>query len=262
MGEGLNILLLSFLPAAIYSLIIFFTVPYKKINLGTSFMYLFVGFITVGFLKYFWLAIPEWKDIAITLSGEDSDPFTYYHNYYFIQVGFAEELSKLAVFLIIDRYRRMTMKIKDHPLATMFYVGMVSLGFAVVENIHYGMYSSNPEVTLYWRSFTSVIGHMVFGLFMGYWISLGRLGPRLNNRSLFDLLVNKKKRVRNTFYTLVGLLSATTLHGLYDLHIQFNKNSGITMTYLILGMSLLGAYWCFRHLNITYNKKIKDKENI
>jgi len=262
MNEGFSILLLSFLPALIYILIIFFTVPYKKISLGTSLMYLFVGFLSVGFLRYFWLAVPEWKDIGLTLSGDNPDPFTYYHNYYFIQVGFAEELAKLAVFLVIDKYRRSTMEVKDHPLATMFYVAMVSLGFAVIENVQYGMYSPNPETTLYWRSFTAVVAHMVFGLFMGYWIALGRLGARLYDRSLFDLLVNKKKRIRNTFYTLIGLLAATGLHGLYDLHIQFNKADGITVTYLLLGMSLLGAYWCFRNLNQAYNKKVKKKEEV
>lgn len=260
MNEGFNILLLSFLPALIYILIIFFTVPYKKISLGTSFMYLFVGFLSVGFLRYFWLAVPEWHDIGLTLSGENPDPFVYYHNYFFIQVGFAEELSKLAVFLVIDRYRRSTMEVKDHPLATMFYMAMVSLGFAVIENVQYGIYSPNPEVTLYWRSFTAVIAHMVFGLFMGYWIALGRLGARLYDRSLFDILVIKQKRVRNTIFTLIGLVAASMVHGIYNLHIQFNGPQGITTTYILLGMSMLGAYWCFKNLNTAYNKKLKEKQ--
>lgn len=262
MNEGFHILLLSFLPALIYSLIIYFTVPYKKIHLSTSMMYLFIGFLSVGFLRYFWIAIPEWKEIALKLSGENPDPFVYYHNYFFIQVGFAEELAKLAVFLVIDKYRRSTMEVKDHPLATMFYMGMVSLGFSVVENVQYGMYSPNPEATLYWRSFTAVIAHMVFGLFMGYWIALGRLGARLYDRSLLDILVIKRKRIRNTVFTLIGLMAATIVHGIYDLHIQFNSAEGITVTYILLGISLLGAYWCFKNLRDIYQKKIKEKEGV
>jgi RsiW-degrading membrane proteinase PrsW (M82 family) len=137
----------------------------------------------------------------------------------------------------------------------MFFVGMISLGFAVIENIQYGTMSRDPMDTLWWRSITAVIGHMVFGLFMGYWIAIGRMGPRRYDRSLLDIIINKKKKFRTTFYTIVGLLAASTLHGIYDLHIELNGASSITGLYMLLIMSLLGAFWCFRNLNKLYKRK-------
>lgn len=253
---GLNILLLSLLPAVLYILVIYVTTPYKKINLKTAFVYLFIGFMSVGFLKYFWMVFPEWHNIAENLTGSDPrlDPFTYFHYLYFIQVAFIEEFSKLMIFLLVERYRRRTQNVKDHPLATMFYMAMVSLGFAVIENIHYGtMYGDG---VLYWRAFTAVIGHMVFGLFMGYWIAMGRMGARFYDRSLFDIVINKRKRLRNILFTIIGIGAATILHGIYDLHLQLNENgTGITGVYMLLVFSVLGAYWCFRNLTNLYNRK-------
>lgn len=255
--EGLSIILLSLLPAVIYILVIYATVPYKTINLKTAFTYLVVGFGSVGLLKYFWVVYPDWHHIAEFFTGvpPSKNPLVYYHYYYFIQVALAEELSKLAIFLLIDRYRRRNEGTKDHPLATMFYMGMVSLGFAVIENIQYGTMSADPESTLYWRAITAVVGHMVFGLFMGYWIAMGRMGKRFYDRSLFDLIINKKKTLRNILYTIIGVGAATILHGIYDLHITINGASGITGLYMLLIMSILGAYWCFKHLVKSYKVK-------
>jgi len=255
---GLSILLLSLLPAVAYILIIYLTVPYKTINLKTAFVYLFVGFMSVGLLKYFWVLYPEWHSIAEFTSGTNPelDPFIYFDHFYFVQVAFIEEMAKLGIFLMIDRYRRNTQNVKDHPLAIMFYMGMISLGFAVIENVQYGIMFG--DTALYWRSITAVIGHMVFGLFMGYWIAMGRMGKRFYDRSLFDIVINKRKRLRNVIYTFIGIGAATILHGVYDLHIQFNGHEGITGTYMLLIFSVLGAYWCFRHLTRLYNEKQKE----
>jgi len=253
---GLSVLLLSLLPAVIYILVIYVTVPYKKINLTTAFAYLFVGFMSVGFLKYMWMAFPSLTTLAESVTNPIFDPFRFYHYYYFLQVALLEELSKVAIFFLIERYRRKSSSVKDHPIATMFYMGMVALGFAVIENIHYGMMYGDG--VLYWRAITSVIGHMVFGLFMGYWIAMGRMGARFYDRSLFDIVINKRKRIRNVVYTIFGISAATILHGIYDLHLQFNGQSGITGIYILLVFSLLGVYWCFKNLNRLY--KIKQEK--
>jgi RsiW-degrading membrane proteinase PrsW (M82 family) len=263
LGEGFNILLLSIAPALIYLLVIYFTVPYKKINLKIALMYLFVGFMSVGFLRYFWMVFPDWNHIAEFFTGVPpvDNPLKYYHYSYFVQVGLAEEFSKLFIFLLIEKFRRSNSDTKDHPLATMVYMAMVSLGFAVIENVHYGTMSIDPESVLYWRAITAVIGHMVFGLFMGYWIAYGRLGLKSNDRSLLDMKINQNKTIRIIFYTIIGLFSATVLHGLYDLHIELSKG-GITGLYIILIGSILGAYWCFRNLIVCHRKKIKQLEDV
>lgn len=260
---GLAIILFSLLPAVVYSFIIYLTVPYKTIKFNTALLYIVVGFLSVGLLRYFWLVYPDWHTLTETLVGPTHlNPFKYFHTYYFIQVGFIEELVKLTIFLLFDRYRRRSLSAKDHPMSTMFFVGMISLGFAVIENIQYGTMSASPMDTLWWRSITAVIGHMVFGLFMGYWISMGRIGTRLYDRSLFDIIINKRKRIRNVLYILVGLFTATILHGVYDLHIEMNGANGITGLYIILIGSLLGVGWCFKNINKAYKKKVESLKNI
>jgi len=252
------IILFSLLPALIYSFIIYLTVPYKTIKFSTALGYIIVGFLSVGLLQYFWVLYPEWHNLTLNWIGEPrTNPFKFFHTLYFVQVGFIEELAKLSVFLLFDFLRRRNKNTNDHPISTMLFVGMVSLGFAVIENIQYGSRSLDPMDTLWWRSITAVVGHMVFGLFMGYWIAMGRMGARFHDRSLLDIIINKRKRLRNVFYTIVGLLAATILHGIYDLHIEINGPSGITGLYMLLIMSLLGAFWCFKNLNKLYNKKME-----
>lgn len=259
---GIAIILFSLLPALIYSFVIYLTVPHKTIKFNEALPYIVVGFMSVGLLKYFWVIYPEWHDVAFNLVGNpEKNPFGFYHVFYFLQVAFIEELSKLGIFLIYERYRRKTQEVKDHPIATMFHMGLISLGFAVVENIQYGTMSMFPMDTLWWRSITAVIGHMVFGLFMGYWIAMGRMGPRLYDRSLLDIIINKQKQLRNIVFTVIGFFAATILHGIYDLHIEVNGPSGITGLYMLLIMSLLGAYWCFKNLNKLYKRKINSLRN-
>lgn len=254
---GLTIILLSLLPAIIYLLIIYITIPHKKISLSTAFMHLFVGFMSVGVLKWIWMLCPGVTHLAESVIQPHVDPFLFYHWLYFGQVGFFEELSKLIIFLIIGLYRlKITSSKKQHPMATMIYMGAVALGFAVIENILYGI--NYGEGVLYWRAFTSVIGHLVFGLFMGYWIALGRMRGRLYDRSLLAISLGKKKRLKGILYTIVGLFSATILHGMYNLHIQLASNRGMVGIYMLLILSIVGVYWCFNNLNKLHKEKLED----
>ncbi len=253
------IIFFSLLPALIYSFIIYLTVPYKTIKFKEALPYIAVGFLSVGLLKSFWEIYPDWHNVALNLVGTaESNPFKFFHAFYFIQVAFIEELVKLSVFLMYEHYRRTIKEVNDHPVSTMFFMGMIALGFSVIENIQYGTNSTNPTDTLLWRGVTAVIGHMVFGLFMGYWIAMGRLGPRFHDRSLFDIVVNKRKRLRNVLYTILGFTSATILHGVYDLHLEINGPSGITEIYILLIGSLIGVFWCFKNLKKLYDKKVRE----
>jgi len=147
----------------------------------------------------------------------------------------------------------------DHPVATMIFMGMVSLGFSVIENIFYGASSDFPLTVLWWRGITSVVAHMVFGLFMGYWISLGRMKARAKDPTSLDVALSGSTLGRKIVFTIFGFLSATILHGIYDLHLEMNGPSGITGVYILLVMSLLGVYWCFRNLSKLHNKNKYNK---
>jgi RsiW-degrading membrane proteinase PrsW (M82 family) len=255
----LYIILLSFLPAALYAFIVYVTVPYKTIKFKTGLTFLIGGFLSVGLLLYFFQIFPEWTNLAANLVNGYQYPLHYVHIENFLQIGFIEELSKLGTFFLIANHIKNKGDAEPHPLATMFYVGMVSLGFAVIENISYGTHSITPYDTIMWRSITSVIGHMVFGMFMGYWIALGRLGVRLKNRSILDIAILKKPKLRRRLFVFIGLMAATILHGLYDLHITITGVNGISTLYMLLIMSVLGVFWCFKNLTKVHNEKLEER---
>ena len=255
----ISIMVLSLLPALIYSFIIYITIPYKTINIKNGMVYLVGGFMSVILLLYFFYLFPGWNNIASVITNHKIYPLHFLHAKTFIQVGLVEELVKLITFIIIEKLLNND-KRKYHPLSTMFNVAMISLGFAVVENVSYAMKAFDPLDVILWRSVTAVIGHMVFGLFMGYWIALGRVGTRLKNRSLFDIVVLKSDKLRRRIFILIGLLSAIILHGIYDLHVFINGDRGISTLYMLLIMSLLAASWCFKNLNKSYKNKL-EKSN-
>ena len=128
--------------------------------------------------------------------------------------------------------------------------------FAILENVKYAINSSDPGYVIALRSVTAVVGHLVFGLFMGYWLSFGRLKTRLKNRSILDIYLSKDSRLKVRVFTIVGLISATILHGIYDLHLTINNMGALTTLYMLLIMSVMGAMWCFRNL---FRLEIKQK---
>lgn len=252
----ITIVILSFLPAIIYSGLIYISLPYKIIDIKKSGYYLVGGFISVGVFLMINQLFPWLGNSHNELFNPLLEPLAHLHYKFFIVVALLEEVSKLIAFLILERNNRTTDNTKPNPLATMFYVSMVSLGFAILENIKYATGSSDPGYVIALRSVTAVVGHLVFGLFMGYWISFGRLKTRLKNRSIIDLLLYKDSKLKAKVFMFVGLISATILHGIYDLHITINDGGALTTIYMLLIICVIGAMWCFRNL---FRLDIKQK---
>jgi RsiW-degrading membrane proteinase PrsW (M82 family) len=173
-----------------------------------------------------------------------------------------EELSKLLAFFLFSWLITQYISTgKQHPISIMFYCGMVGLGFAVAENVHYASASMEPFNTLWWRSIAPIITHMTCGFFMGYWISLSRIGPRLYNRSLFDIIIHKRPTLSRVIYTLIGLFVATILHGVYDIHFELNGIKGLSGAYMLLILSSLGVLYCFNHIYRVYKMKLEQELN-
>ncbi|MEK6829563.1 MAG: PrsW family glutamic-type intramembrane protease [Nanoarchaeota archaeon] len=168
----------------------------------------------------------------------------------FFQVAFFEELSKWFAFRVGNAIRGDTRSGIDSPFAVMFYSVMIAVGFAVFENIHYAgralwgdLSGVNPNEMLLVRSLNSVVVHMLSGLFMGYFIAIGR-----GCRSVF----------KHAGYTFLGLITAATFHGLYDFNLMkgltsddfiniFGINLHITNNLLIIG-GLIVSYFMANNL--------------
>ena len=111
----------------------------------------------------------------------------------FLEAGIPEELSKFLIFMILI-WRD---KNFDEYFDGIVYASFIGLGFACVENIEYVFsYGFGTGVV---RALISVPGHFLFGVLLGYFLSIAKFHPEHRGR-----------------YIGLGLLSAMVAHGLFD----------------------------------------------
>jgi RsiW-degrading membrane proteinase PrsW (M82 family) len=100
------------------------------------------------------------------------------------------------------------------------YATFIGLGFACIENIEYVfMYGFGAGVS---RALFAVPGHFLFGVLMGYFLSLAKFTPE------------KRKK-----YIFLGLLFAIIAHGLYDWLLMFVdrlSSMGSDFAYVVSGI--------------------------
>ena len=134
----------------------------------------------------------------------------------FLTAGIPEELCKFLIFMkFIWRDKNF-----DEYFDGIVYAAFISLGFACVENIEYVfIYGFGVGIS---RALFAVPGHFLFGVLMGYFLSLAKFTPE------------KRKH-----YILLGLLFAIVAHGLYDWLLMFiNRlaNMDSDVAYLVAGL--------------------------
>jgi RsiW-degrading membrane proteinase PrsW (M82 family) len=265
--NNILLLLLAVLPAIIYSLIIFHKSPLGAVKKMPMWSYLAFGLLSIQVLKVIHFLFPhihtyiENHIVHYDLGGggiiNTEEPTLWaIFVFAFFQVAFFEEISKWFAFRVGNAVRGDTRDGVDSPFAVMFYSIMIGVGFAAFENIHYvgralwgDLKGIDPHDMLIARSLNSVVVHMLSGLFMGYFIALGR-------------------RCKNIFkhagYTLLGLFTATIFHGFYDFNlmkpgfagdyinvfgIDFHINNNI-----LIGAALVLSYLMANHLSkLSYN---------
>lgn len=116
----------------------------------------------------------------------------------FIVAALTEEFFKRLVVLKVP----FKTSYFNEKLDGIVYAVFAALGFATVENIMYVVftYTNNPFIGLY-RGIFSVPAHGIFGITMGYYISLSR----------FD-----KDKIRKKSNLRKSLIMPIILHGLFD----------------------------------------------
>jgi len=270
MFEDNNLLLLLFavLPAIIYSLLILYKAPNGIVKKKPMWSYLVFGILSIQILKTIHFlfphihkhieTIPVFHDLGGKIATTEEPTIWAIFVFAFFQVAFFEELSKWFALRVGNAVRGDTRDGKDSPFSVMFYSVMIAVGFAVFENMYYvgralwgDLQGVDPNEMLLVRSLNSVIVHMLSGLFMGYFIALGR---------------GCKNIFKHAGYTILGLLAATFFHGLYDFNlmkphtmdeyidifgIQFHANNNLL---IIVGLTI--AYFMAGHLSkISYKNK-------
>lgn len=116
----------------------------------------------------------------------------------FIVAGFTEEFFKRIV-VMKTAYNNPHF---DHKIDGIVYCVMASLGFATVENIMYVAVSFKDDIYVgITRAFLSVPAHMLFGISMGYYLSLSKYATD-----------NRQKRM----YFRKSLTVPMVLHGIFN----------------------------------------------
>ena len=216
--SNIILFLLCIIPILFYSLIIYINSPSQSIRPKTAFNYLYSGLLSITLLQFFFFIFPHlhdsfFQEIAISFRLNE-DTFSIFKPtlntlllYAFIQVALMEETCKWLALKCVDLVRGKAKKNLDHPYAIIFYSCLVSAGFAIVENVQYAsralsgdFIGQTPEKVLIIRAMSSVIIHMSCGIFMGYYIAISK-GFKIHKIIL---------------YNIIGIISATFMHGIYD----------------------------------------------
>ncbi|QEK12760.1 PrsW family intramembrane metalloprotease [Crassaminicella thermophila] len=163
----------------------------------------------------------------------------------FIVAGFTEEFFKRGVVLKTAYYNDAF----DEKLDGIVYAVFSALGFATIENIMYVVFrfAANPYVGLY-RGILSVPAHMLFGVTMGYYLSLSKF--------------TKHEKIQKR-YLKKSLLVPMLLHGIFD----FILMSQIPILMLFFIPFVIYLWWInLRRLNEYTNEsriiyERKDKED-
>jgi len=137
----------------------------------------------------------------------------------FFVVALIEEFSKY----VIVRFYAQPKSDFNEPFDGIIYAVMVSMGFAVVENLFY-VFEGGLQVALL-RAFTAIPAHATFGILMGYFMGKAKF-------------TNQKAK-----WNLIGLATAILFHGSYDFFLFINFIPGISIGAIV---SLILGIWLSR----------------
>lgn len=248
--------LFSFLPGIIYSLIIYLSIP-NSVRLRTALNYvffgLFSGLLTIGFNLLF----PNWQNLLFIehiMPGYFIPTTLTFFLLAFFQVALVEECSKWAAFRIGESNRQG--KKHESPFSTIFYSMMIALGFAGMENIMYA-FNHGPQVLLS-RNLSAVIIHMTAGIFMGYYIAMGRRNIDLHHeKTPLNIFLKIKPKWKVIIYNIKAILVACLIHGIYDWNLMASHENRDLFCFLIIALALYIAHEIRNKLLEIHNKELK-----
>ena len=152
----------------------------------------------------------------------------------FLEAGIPEELSKFLIFMIFI----WNDKNFDEYFDGIVYATFIGLGFACVENIEY-VFSYGFQTGVV-RALLSVPGHFLFGVVMGYFLSLAKFHPE-----------------KRGTYLLSGLLLTMLAHGLFDWLLMVSNALGPGLGSIIYFVFIWGDFKLWK-IGLKYIKKQQE----
>ena len=215
---------LTIMPVFLLMLFIYFQDKFQKEPIKTLVKAFFGGMLAIAFtlvLDFF---------IGLTFGRVPILSDTVFYDA-FLSAGIPEELCKFLIFMIfIWRDKNF-----DEYFDGIVYACFIGLGFACLENIMYVFDATIVSlaggfVTSFFRALLSVPGHFLFGVILGYFLSMAKFRPEKKGK-----------------YIWTGLLLAMLAHGLFDWLLMVTDRLGTGLTILVYGLFILGdiGLWFF-----------------
>jgi protease PrsW len=196
----MTLLTISLAPVLIILIYIYFRDKYEKEPIALLLLGLMAGAlltIPIGFVE--WALMSPFQGTGGMIDAGYKS---------FIVAALSEESFKfIAVLLLFWRNREFNERFDG-----IVYAVFVSLGFAAVENIMY-VFNYGLQTGIF-RALTAVPAHALFGITMGYYISLARFIPQQKRPLL----------VRAILYPII-------LHGLYN-YMIFSENPILLLLFI------------------------------
>lgn len=208
---------LTILPVFLLMLFIYFQDKYQKEPIKKLVKAFFGGMLAIAF-TYAIVFI-----IDITLGKIPPLANTVFYQA-FVEAGIPEELSKFLIFMIFI-WRD---KDFDEYFDGIVYACFIGLGFACLENIMYVLSASIESlaggfITSFFRALLSVPGHFLFGVILGYFLSMAKFRPE-----------------KKALYIMMGLGLAMLAHGMFDWLLMVTEGLSTGLTLLVYALFILG----------------------
>ena len=235
-----NLILLFklFLPPLLYVVILYLITPHYKLKLSTILLCFFAGILSTNLVQIHYALI---NMSNLTIFEEC-----------FYSIAPREEICKflsyLGVILILKKQR-------FNPVSLMVNMGVVGLGFATFENFFYAMnYGENILMT---RSFTATLAHLIFGLFIGYWVGLSKINiKKYEIVPTLTSVIHKYKKIKWVLYSLIGLVCAILFHGLWNYNLYISRGASLPIMVLMIIFGLWVSKFAFTDLSNQYRKSL------
>jgi RsiW-degrading membrane proteinase PrsW (M82 family) len=226
--------ILSILPGVLIIIFIYNKDRYEKEPYRYIFFCILMGMLSCAPAIVGTLLVESAMDTPNPVSSSNMGVVAFYA---FIAVGLSEEFAKY-IFLRFYIYPKEEF---DEPMDGIVYAVVISMGFAILENILYVFESGLNTAIL--RMFTAVPAHAAFGVIMGYYVGLAKFES------------NPSKSVH---LHLKGLLLAALVHGTYDFFL-FQSNyiflSLLAFVVLFIGIWMSNKLIKLHLINSPYNKE-------
>ena len=137
----------------------------------------------------------------------------------------------------------------NHIYDGIVYAVFASLGFALVENVHYVISNGdNGTYVAVFRAIISVPAHAFFAIASGYYLGLAKL-----NESIGD---KKKKKISLVLSIVIPIL----LHGLYDFLLLTNNDSLTMILFTFVAILYFVSYYNIKKISsVQMTSNIQDK---